>query len=188
MSYDRIKDALIRFIETAMSRVDYFALYPAKVISQNGDGSLELRPDSTKLPQDLSKVPIRLGLPGVEVKVAAGARVLLGFENGNPNSPVATLWEKHSLNEIIITAATKVTIGGTGAEKTLKAETYRTAEDTMLGLVQTAMTQVAAAIPSIGTLIAAGPTAATACTAAAAGITSFQAVASTYLSTKVENQ
>jgi hypothetical protein len=74
------------------------------VAAQNGDGSLELQPDDERLPP-VSRVPLRLGLPGVAVKVAAGSRVLLGFEGGDARSPVALLWEPaggSSLTELAI--------------------------------------------------------------------------------------
>lgn len=92
VSLDRIKTHLARLVENVTRRVDYFALYPCKVVSQNNDGTLELKPDSTRLP-GLSKVRIRHGLPGVAVKIDGGSRVLLGFEGGSPTAPYAALWE-----------------------------------------------------------------------------------------------
>jgi len=38
-------------------------------------------------------VPLRVFLPGAYVRVKSGSRVLLGFEGGNPERPVAYLWE-----------------------------------------------------------------------------------------------
>lgn len=106
---DRVKGGLLRIIMGVVGRTDFHALYPSKVVTQNTDGTLELQPDSAKL-KPISKVPIRLGLPGVTVKVAAGARVLLGFEQGDPSRPRALLWEADSMTELVITAATKVTV------------------------------------------------------------------------------
>lgn len=95
---DRAKEGLAVFVRRLFARVDYFALYPSKVVAQNADGTLELRPDSDRLP-GLSKVPVRLGVPG-SVKVSGGARVLLGFEEGDPGRPIATLWETRTVIEI----------------------------------------------------------------------------------------
>lgn len=94
-----MSDPLDDIILHVMRGVDFHALYPSRVISQNSDGTLELIPDSShiKLP---SKVPLRLGLPGVAVKVAAGARVLVGFENGDEHTPVALLWEASGLTQL----------------------------------------------------------------------------------------
>lgn len=108
--FERMKGALASFIEQVMGRVDYHALYPCRVVSQNADGTLELKPDTDKMGPGLSRVPIRLGLPGVAVKVKAQARVLLGFEGGDPQRPVATLWEADGLDEITVTAQTKAVV------------------------------------------------------------------------------
>ena len=116
---DRLKAALAAFVRGVTSRLDYLALYPCRVLSQNTDGSLELQPEDGRLP-GLSKVPIRIGVPGVDVKVTPGAKVLLGFTGGDPRSPIAALFEKDSLKEIALTSATKVTITG-GADVVLDA-------------------------------------------------------------------
>lgn len=97
--YDRIKSAFTRIVLSIVARTDYHALYPATALAQNADLSLELRPDNPKMPQ-LSKVKIRTGIPGVSIKVAAGARFLLGYENGDPKRPYAGLWDTSELVEI----------------------------------------------------------------------------------------
>jgi hypothetical protein len=51
-------------------------------------------------------VPIRYGIPGVVAKVAAGGRVLVGFENGDPSRPVAELWDNASLVELSFAGGT----------------------------------------------------------------------------------
>lgn len=99
MSKDRWKVALTDFIDLVTRRIDYCALYPAKVNAQNADGTLEVTPEAAKIPK-LSKVPLRLGLPGVTVKVSSGARVLLGFENGNSTKPFGALWDTSSFVEM----------------------------------------------------------------------------------------
>jgi hypothetical protein len=110
MDRDRIRAIVAGFVDRVMARVDYHALYPCRVISQNADLTLELKPDVDKFGPGLSRVPLRLGLPGVSVKVKAQARVLLGFEGGDPQRPVATLWEADGLDEITITAQTKAIV------------------------------------------------------------------------------
>lgn len=86
-----LADALETIIARVMRRVDYHALYPARVLTQHADGSLDLVPDSTRVPS-CQRVPMRT-LRGLSVEVAAGARVLLGYEAGDPSAPVALLWE-----------------------------------------------------------------------------------------------
>ncbi len=108
---DRLTRAVGAVVRHLTAHLDYFALYPAKLVSQNEDGTLELKPDDSRLP-GVSKVPIRYGIPGVTVKVASGARVLLGFEGGDPQQPVATLWEKGSVTEMTIDASTDIKVNG----------------------------------------------------------------------------
>ena len=108
--FDRLRAGLARFVEQVMARVDLFASYPCTVVSQNADGTLELKPDVPRFGLGISKVPIRLGLPGVTVKVKPQSRVMLSFENGSVQAPIATLWEAQGLDEIILTALTKVTV------------------------------------------------------------------------------
>lgn len=109
MVYDRMKGSLESLVRTWMDRTDYHALYACKVAGQNADGTLALIPDSKKF-SGLDRIPLRLGVPGVTVKVAPGSRVLLGFENGSPSHPVATLWEVSSMTELHITSTAKVVV------------------------------------------------------------------------------
>ncbi len=108
---DRLKGHLARLIATMFARVDYFALYACTIVVQNADGSLEFKPDSDKLP-GMSRVPIRLGLPNSTVKVAPGSRVLLGFENGDPARPVASLWDTATCTELVVNGTTIKLNGG----------------------------------------------------------------------------
>lgn len=100
--------ALAAFVRAVIGPLDYYAAYPAQVVTQNSDGTLELKPDNPRIGPH-SAVPIR-GLPGVTVKVAPGARVLLEFANGSPKAPIATLFEPHSLLEVTVTADVKVSV------------------------------------------------------------------------------
>jgi hypothetical protein len=85
-------------------------MYPAKVVSQSGN-QLELLPDDTRIPP-LSNVPMRLGVPGITATVAPGSRVLLGWAAGDPQKPVATLWESSSVTSLNISATTITLNGG----------------------------------------------------------------------------
>ena len=116
MPDDRLTGALRGVVRAMLPRVDYLALYPAKVVSQNSDGTLELQPDDQRFP-GLSQVPIRYGIPGVKVTVAAGARVLLGFAGGDPQQPVAELWESATVTKLQISASA-IEIGSDGTLQT----------------------------------------------------------------------
>jgi hypothetical protein len=91
-----------------LPRLDPLALYPARVVSQQDDGSLDVKPDDTRWGPGLSRVPIRHGLPGVNVRVRQGARVLVGFEGGDITRPFASLWEPGSLDTLTIEASVKL--------------------------------------------------------------------------------
>ena len=106
---DVLRGALHAIVRQTTAGVDYPALSPGKVVFQQQDGTLDIETDHDRVPH-LSGIPMRLGLPGVTVKVKNGARVLVGFENGDATRPVATLWEAGGLEEITVTAGVKVTI------------------------------------------------------------------------------
>lgn len=98
MEGSRLFTAFARLVDALTARIDYQALYPAAVVKQNADGTLDLQPESDKLGA-LASVPIRLGIPGASVKVSGG-RVLIQFENGEADRPVATLWDTSALVEL----------------------------------------------------------------------------------------
>lgn len=102
------REALERFVRWVMRDTRYHALYPATVERQDANGLLDLTPDDDAIRgTGLGAVPIRHGLPGFTVKVAKGARVLLGFEAGDPKRPYAALWEPGSVIEISFNGGTK---------------------------------------------------------------------------------
>jgi hypothetical protein len=103
---DRVKAGLVKLVLGLVARTDYHALYPAKVVAQNADLTLELQPETAKLPA-LSKVPIAVGIPGAKVKMAAGAQVLLGFEGGDPKRPKAMLWGESTIVELTLNGGTR---------------------------------------------------------------------------------
>jgi hypothetical protein len=91
MESGRLLGAFEALVRTLTARVDYHALYPARVVKQHADGTLDVLPEGTRL-GPLSSVPIRLGIPGSRIDVSGG-RVLIGFEGGDPDRPIATLWD-----------------------------------------------------------------------------------------------
>lgn len=102
------REALASFIRWVMRDTRYHALYAATVEGQAADDTLDLRPDDESIRgQGLSGVPIRHGLPGVRVRVGAGARVKLGFENGDPAKPYAALWEPGAIESLEFDGGTR---------------------------------------------------------------------------------
>jgi len=98
-------------VDRRTARARYMRTFPARVVSQNGDLSLELQLDSPDMP-GLSGVPIRTAVPGLDLKVKPNARCHVAFENGNPQRPVVTNFERDSVStlELVITAVTQVTV------------------------------------------------------------------------------
>lgn len=85
---------LDRFLAGIRQEVYYSRSYPARVIAQNSNGTLQLDPDDPRVKgKGLNNVPIRAGLPGFLVRVTRGARVGVEFENGDPSKPKATDWD-----------------------------------------------------------------------------------------------
>lgn len=97
--------ALERLLGRLTRRVDYTALWPARVVAQQGNGTLDLVPDSPRV-APCQGVPYRT-LRGLSVDVAAGARVLLGYEGGDPSQPYALAWEIGDATSVRVNGGTR---------------------------------------------------------------------------------
>lgn len=82
-------DAAVR---AAVPELACLGRYGARVLGQNGDGTLEVQCDDARL-GGLSRVPMRLGLPGASADVQTGARVRVAFEGADPSLAYAELWD-----------------------------------------------------------------------------------------------
>ncbi len=103
-------DAIAQIVERIVGRrLIARQPHPCTVVTQHGDGTLDVTPDSDLIPP-MTKVPIRYGVPGVTAKVKKGGRVIVEFLNGDFERPVATIWESASVDLIEINA-TKVKLG-----------------------------------------------------------------------------
>lgn len=97
-----MRESLERFIRWVMRDTLYLGKYGSTVQRQHEDDSLDLLPDDDRVRgTGLSRVPIRHGLPGVRVRVTPGARVLLGFEAGDPRRPFVADWGPSSIEAIL---------------------------------------------------------------------------------------
>ncbi len=93
--------SLNRFLGGIRRQVDFAKLYPCKVATQHNDGSLSLVPDDDKMRgYGVGKVRPRHGLPGFKVVVKPGARVMLGFDAGDPARPYASLWDAEGASAV----------------------------------------------------------------------------------------
>lgn len=116
---DRLRDAFRRAVRSALSSVDYYALYRARVVSQSGQ-KVDLTPDDKRLP-GLQNVRLRHGVPGLEVTVIPGCYVLLGWDNGDPSAPFASLWDGgESVTKLVLKATTVYLGDEAGADSFVK--------------------------------------------------------------------
>lgn len=93
MALDRLKAAFVALARGAQPTIDYLAQYRVKVLKQHDNlRRVDLQPEDTRLPP-MSNIPLRVGVPGLDVTIAPGEYLLLGWENGRPDRPYASLWE-----------------------------------------------------------------------------------------------
>lgn len=105
--------SLAQIIRGVMREFENARERPAKVITQNADGTLELKPEDERWP-GMSKVPIRYGLPGVSAKIKAGARVIFTFEGDDTTRPIVVGWDNADVEKVEIDAAIVDLRPGTG--------------------------------------------------------------------------
>lgn len=116
--------AITSLVQQATAHIDYFALYDARVVSQSGS-MVDVIPVDSRLP-GMSKVPLRLGIPGTTVQVAPGAILRIGWDRGNPQFPFAALWNGDETVTQITVNATMVNLGGSGGDALVKKTEYNT--------------------------------------------------------------
>jgi hypothetical protein len=147
---DRLKAGIEKIVRAVFGpRIDYLAPYAGTVKAQNGDGTLDVLPDDSKLP-GLQGVPIDTGIPGVSFQIAVGARVLFLFVGGDPSKPRVTEWESASVTSVTVTstnvivASSSIKLGSSGAAQAFvlgtQYATHMTALATALQALQTAIT------------------------------------------------
>jgi hypothetical protein len=82
----------VPFIFRAPVQTKYDRMYEAKIIADNGDGTVDVlayrSPSEGKAPAfNVSKAQLFCGVPGSKVKMSAGETVTLGFFAGDPQKP-----------------------------------------------------------------------------------------------------
>lgn len=103
-----IKAAVYSLARQAVSGVDYFALYDAKVITQAGN-ALDLQPLDSRLP-GFGSVPLRIGIPGVTATVQPGCVVRLGWDRGDPQRPFCCLFDASATALSLSLSASSITL------------------------------------------------------------------------------
>ncbi|WP_052351551.1 hypothetical protein [Deinococcus pimensis] len=83
----------------ALRHTDYHALFPATVITDHGDHTVDVRVDVAGWPQ-LVSVPLLVRLPGIRVRVKAGSAALVSFEQGDPARPLVEVRDSGALEYV----------------------------------------------------------------------------------------
>lgn len=112
-SADRVRQQLTNTVESIVGRrLNLSNWYPARVVSQAADGTVDLLPDDPKMRgSGISRVPLRHGLPGCTVRVRPGSTVALFFEDCDAKKPAAGLWPNgSSVLEITVSADALLTL------------------------------------------------------------------------------
>jgi hypothetical protein len=100
-SPDSLEGAASAFLRSIRAANDASNSYRCTVIAQNGDGTLQLKPDDPRIAgRGLDKVPIRYGAPGFVVKVSQGTIVHVHFDGGDWDKPYAALWGENGSGSV----------------------------------------------------------------------------------------
>lgn len=91
----------VPFIFRSPVQTKYDRMYDAKIVSDNGDGTVDVlayrSPSEGKAPAfAVSKVQLFCGVPGSKVKMNAGEEVMLGFFGGDPQKPFCSSMKQDS--------------------------------------------------------------------------------------------
>ena len=105
-----ILDKILRAVDARIAKLDAHALYEGTVIKQTGDGLLEVKLDDSRFGPGFQHLEIAFGVPGVDVKVAKGMRVAVGFLDGKRDKPIVRHWLSGTPIEVTLEAATSVTL------------------------------------------------------------------------------
>jgi hypothetical protein len=99
---DRLKASLEAFVLRLVGRYDYAVSYGYTVVSQNSDGTVDLKPDRPELVPPLSGVQILYSHPGEKVTVPAGVRCKVMFADRDPSKPFVLGWEASTANVLTL--------------------------------------------------------------------------------------
>ena len=101
---DRLTERLFSVARAALAGSDYVGTFRAKLLKGHPNlRRVDVQPDSPDLPP-LTNIPLKVGVPGIEVTLPSGHIIQVQWEDGRPDRPFATLWDP-----------------GTGGAKPLKA-------------------------------------------------------------------
>lgn len=135
-------DREVGAFDALLQQPDMLALYVYKVLSQNGDGTLELRSTDARLP-DLSRCPVRYGIPGTTGAIPAGCIAVVGFAGGNSEDPYVASWASGTATNLAVQVGTLLELGASPAASFVS----------LSDLVAGQLTAVAASIANIAAAV-----------------------------------
>lgn len=87
------RGGLRKFGDEQRRELDFTKRYPATVVTQNADGTLDVTPDDPLIKgTGLGHCAIYVGLPGTKIKVPQGTRCLVAFAAGDPSRAYVDGW------------------------------------------------------------------------------------------------
>lgn len=92
---DPVVAGLRGIVREELAPTAYYPLFGGQVVTQRGDGTLDVQMDDRRLPP-LTSVPYLVPVPGAALDVTPGARVQVAFAGGDPRRPVAQIYESGS--------------------------------------------------------------------------------------------
>lgn len=145
-----IRPAIQALVTQQTAPFDYYALYSGTVKAQSADlTTVDVSPDNAALGSGFQRIPLRHGLPGCKVQVQPGAKIRIGWDDGNPSQPFAALWNGGETPSQITISASQVILGDTGGEPAAKATTLNTWLSTHTHAVS-GSTATASTLPTTG--------------------------------------
>jgi hypothetical protein len=98
VSLSRLQQTVSAIVQALVGRrLDYACLYPATVIAQAGDGSLEVLADDPVVRGTGQRaIQVRHGLTGAQQTIPPGARCVLAFAAADPSRPFVMAWDRSS--------------------------------------------------------------------------------------------
>lgn len=201
MTSDKFIEALRSLVQRCLNDrdfIDFTALYPAKVVAQDGV-EVDVAFDDPRL-NTKNGIPLAVA-PGAQVTLRPGTRVLVGWAEGDERKPRAhMMWEGEGGVLVYRQDATEldlvgtVNLGGAPGGTTLLVPVMLAtptiqAQTAMFGAMSAAFTAVGAVFTALGAALppvapAAGA-AATACAAAATAIGTYNGQTAKFAATKV---
>ena len=91
----------------------YRASYPAMVVAQRSDGSLDVTCADPRI-GSLTSVVIRTGVPGCTVQVPYGTGVTVRFASASPVGAYVADFDTTAPNDVVLTATGSITVQSTG--------------------------------------------------------------------------